>query len=265
MLTSERMETPPPPPTFLRSLTVLKEAGWTPGTIIDIGVSMGTEGLYDVWPGVPLVLVDPVKENQIYLKAIAQKHAAQIFPIAASNRCARVHLNVHTATGLAQVRDAPKGRANWDDRMVDTLTMDEVMRRANGKPPFLYKLDTDAHEREILSGSKRVLAQSDVCVIESCPWNTEKAIGKHWYGAPRKKLTLAGLVGLMDASGFVVTDIAEIGRNDLGLCRYIDFVFVRRGSALHKSLIQRCPKSQAIIDGRAQERRTLAAEIAASK
>ena len=38
-------------------LRAVRATGWRPGSIIDVGVGTGTEGLYDVWPDATICLV----------------------------------------------------------------------------------------------------------------------------------------------------------------------------------------------------------------
>jgi hypothetical protein len=82
-------------------LQTIRDLGWSPGAIIDIGVSMGTDGLYDVWPDAPLCLIDPVPENRPYMEKIASSYPnVQIFNVGASN-----------ATGKMPGRVAENGQA----------------------------------------------------------------------------------------------------------------------------------------------------------
>ncbi len=53
------------------ALIPLRDLGWTPGAILDIGVATGTKGLYTAWPGVPICLVEPSPDAAPFMRQIA--------------------------------------------------------------------------------------------------------------------------------------------------------------------------------------------------
>lgn len=202
-------------------LTVLRDLGWRPGSILDIGVATGTPGLYSTWPDMDLCLVEPSRKGLVYLEQIAAKYPkARIFNVAASNRTGEVVGGEH-----ADVPNVSFGKMRGDlvRTVFPAMTCDDIVAAAGISPPFLYKLDTDTHEREILEGSKATLAQTDLCIIEV------RVFHKNRPGMA----TPDEIWRAMMEHGFVFFDMAGTLVGNSGVLRCADLVFVRQGSALH--------------------------------
>ncbi len=199
-------------------LTLLRDLGWTPGSIIDIGVSVGTPGLYGVWPGVPICLVEPSERSRVYMEQIAAKYPnVTMFNVGASNfsgelvgRQAEGGVNVLFGRG-----------SQFPAKTFPVMRCDDIVAGADLQPPFLYKLDTDSHEREILEGSPATLARTELCIIE----------GNVFHGL-RGCMTPGELWRIMEEHGFVFMDVADTTFGARGVLRGLDFVFARTRSPL---------------------------------
>ncbi len=208
------------------ALGKLAAAGWQPGTIIDVGVAIGTEGLYDVWPSAPIVLVDPVPENLQFMEKIARDYAdVRIVPVAAGEKCGQTVAIVHRASGLSLVGKS-KSSADWETTTFDMLTLDAIVERARASAPYLIKIDTDAKELAILSGAAGALKHTDVVCIEL-----------KIFSCIHQRDTPAAIFHALDALGFSFAEIAEVTRYPAdGFLRIVDFVFVRTESQLFADL-----------------------------
>lgn len=148
-------------------LTAIRAAGWQPGTVIDIGVGTGTAGLYGVWPDASICLVDPVDENRPYMEQIKSRYAdVTVVPVAASNKSETRTIGVTPHDGLSDASGAPS-RDGWVARTVRTMTVDQIVDEFGLRPPYVLKIDTDYHEKEILQGAERTLRQTEICIIET--------------------------------------------------------------------------------------------------
>lgn len=224
------------------ALLKIREAGWTPGCVIDVGIAMGTPGLYSVWEGAPLLLVDPARENLPYMEQIAAKHRnVQIFNVGASNRDGTLAGRIWTALGQVMLGNT-KLKEGMEAREFPILTVDTIVRQSKTKPPYLLKIDTDTHELEILEGSAGMLAQTDVCILEAKAFN-----------ALKKKASPADLCRRMFDAGFELVDVVDIARNREGFTRIFDLMFVRTDSELFMRLSELSVKHKKAA-GRAQQR-----------
>lgn len=207
------------------ALGVIRDLGWTPGAIIDIGVALGTKGLYDVWPGVPICLVDPNPDNRVYMEQIAAKHAqVSIWIVGASNICGEMPGRIWLPSGrviLGQSATKP----DWQGGMFSVLTCDEIVRRAGISGPFVFKIDTDTHEGEILEGATDTLANSEICIIEVGIYNHLKG-----------KFASAELFSRLTQAGFALIDIIDTRHVSSGVLRLADLVFAKATG----DVIRRC-------------------------
>src|SRR5262245_42519286 len=157
-------------------LTRIKALGWEPATVIDVGVAMGTEGFYGVWPSATICLVDPVEENRVYMEQIQAKYPHVIVAcVAASNHTGVASASINVDMGYAALAP-PKDTTHWlvkrmrsrfkslkrrilrqprkvshnIARKVAVTTLDDLVDEHDLRRPMIVKIDTDSHEREIL-------------------------------------------------------------------------------------------------------------------
>ncbi len=229
-----------PNPLYLRRvLENLRDLGWTPGAIIDIGVEAGTVDLYAVWPDAQICLIEPSERAMVHMRQIAEQFPhVQIFNVGASNFNGEIVgrqpdglINVYFGRG--------KG---FPERTFPMRRCDDIVAEAMLEPPFLYKLDTDSHEREILEGSGDTLDRAEVCVIES-----------NVFHKLRGCLTPFELWSLMDAKGFAFVDVSDGSFGEKGVMRAVDFVFVRESSPLYRSIYDNSGKSAAKLAKRVRQ------------
>lgn len=222
----------------------MNQLGWAPGAILDIGVAMGTEGLYGVWEDAPLVLVDPVPANLQYMEQIRDSRAnTQVFNVGASNSDGRKTAKVFDANGHAAI-GAVSAKNGWRMDEFEVRRIDTIVKEAKVDGPFLYKLDTDAHEAEILEGSKKTLKHTEVCIIEGTVFNGLK-----------NKFSVNDLYEVMHQHGFAFFDIAGSGFNHLKIRRNVDFVFVKEASELFRVAFEKSAKNKAKIERRIEQRK----------
>jgi FkbM family methyltransferase len=208
---------------FVGMLESLRDLGWTPNAIIDIGVGQGTPGLYTTWPGVPICLVEPAPTSAAFVDQIVETFpSVQAYKVGASNRA-----------GVMTVRRDESGvfvtfgghKAKWEAIEVPVMTCDQIVADAGLTGPFLYKLDTDAHELEIIEGSAETLKSADVCVVEL------NFLHPH--------VGLAGpsdITGVLHNAGFGLFDVSRLRYSLQGVARTADAVFVKLESDLFQRL-----------------------------
>jgi FkbM family methyltransferase len=227
-----------------RALGRIRDLGWTPGGIVDIGVGAGTTGLYSVWPDTPLCLVEPTPEAIVYMRQIAAKYAnVHIFNCGASDHNGM--LMGRQPEGLLRVFFG-RGKG-FTEKMFPVRTCDDMVAEAGLERPILLKIDTDAHEREVLAGAEATLARTDVCVIEN-----------NVFHPLRRQITPTDIWRHLGEKGFAFFDIADCSASQSGVLRAVDFVFVRIDSPLFRTAFERSAKSGAKLAKRARQYREYA-------
>src|SRR5215469_14036208 len=134
------------------ALRQLKLVGFAPATIIDVGVASQTVGLYEEFPNVPLLLIEPVVEYEPFLKKIASEHNGQYVLAAAGEKNGTTILNVHDQkSGSSLLREMEGESVDGAPREVPMLTIDDLCSERNLRDPYLLKVDVQGAELRVLS------------------------------------------------------------------------------------------------------------------
>jgi FkbM family methyltransferase len=215
------------------SLERMRQIGFAPATVFDIGVATGTSGLYKVFGDVAYVLVDPLAESEPFMKEICGRVRRGVYKVAAAAaRPGEASIAVHP--GLSGSGALLKG--DYPRRKVPAVTLDQLVDEFALDGPFLVKIDVQGSELEVLKGLERHADKAEVVVCEASLW----ADRKKW-GAP----SFADMVAYMAARGFVLYDLANIAyRPRDGAIAEMDLVFCRQGSELRRFKSYRSSEQQ---------------------
>ncbi len=221
-------------------LGLIRDLGWTPGAVIDIGVERGTPGLYSIWPGAPICLIEPSPRALVFMQQIAERYPnVSIYNVGASNHTGEAPGALHPDLVNVAIGE---GKPHWTSSSFKVMTCDDIVRDAGLEGPFLYKLDTDTHEREVLEGSAETLARSDVCVVEISLYNTR-----------RGRIAPDEIWRTLHDKGFMMFDIIGPSRAASGVLRGMDLVFVRADCELAVEAWRRSTKTEAGVKRRAEQ------------
>jgi len=217
---------------FDRTLIALRDGGFTPGAIIDIGVADGTAGLYDIWPNAPLCLIEPSAKAQPTLRRLVAEHPdARLFGVGASNRTAVVQGAEHQDRPYASIGQF---KSSWAPSTIEVRPCDDIIREAGLKGPFIYKLDTDTHDREALEGSEWTLSQTALVIVEMNVFNQFRSM-----------MTPDEIWRFLTDRGFALYDVAEYGgfaHNGVRKC--MDFFFIRRSEPVFRWAFKNSAKTK---------------------
>jgi FkbM family methyltransferase len=144
----------------------LKERGFRPRTIIDVGAAVGswTSQVIEIFPESKYLIVDPLKENEQALKAVVQRHAnVQYWLGAVGSQAGELTFHVHG--DQSSMFDSDWGRKGTL-RRVPMRTLDSVANDMNCHDVEGLKLDVQGAEIEVLKGATEVLRQCQVAQVE---------------------------------------------------------------------------------------------------
>jgi len=144
----------------------LKERGFRPRTIIDVGAAVGswTSQVIEIFPESKYLMVDPLKENEQALKAVVQRHAnVQYWLGAVGSQAGELTFHVHG--DQSSMFDSDWGRKGTL-RRVPMRTLDSVANDMNCHDVEGLKLDVQGAEIEVLKGATEVLRQCQVAQVE---------------------------------------------------------------------------------------------------
>jgi FkbM family methyltransferase len=147
----------------------LAKRGFTPRTVIDVGVADGTFEIYDAFPKATYLLIEPMEEFLPALQWISSNYDAQYVLAAAGseNRTATIFFD----DGIAEMHgasliSASEGK-NRNSRDVSIRRLDSIVQEKKLSGPYLLKIDTQGTELEVLSGANAILAETEVIVLET--------------------------------------------------------------------------------------------------
>jgi FkbM family methyltransferase len=203
--------------------TRLRDRGFTPGGIIDIGACSGewSRSTRKIFPQTPILMIEARSEEEQRLKVAAKDigRASYAICLMGADKAASVPFVV-SDTGssvFAERSNAPRTLTSLPMTTLDAVVTPHVELAA----PLFVKLDVQGAELEIIKGGTRTLAMAEIVQLETALLNYND-------GAP----TAAETIAFMDSQGFAVFDIAGFIRpNGVDLIQ-VDIIFARKGSKL---------------------------------
>jgi len=218
-----------PPRGFAASLAHARAAGLAPKTVFDVGVGRGTPWLYEAFPQSKHVLFEPLATFEGDLTRLASELGADVHRVALSNRTGtatfRQHVDFPTSSSLYDIDprfDAYTRRVQrahrFEEQTVQLETLDQLNRY---EPPYVLKIDVEGAEREVIEGATRTLRSTELLIAEISVMRRMKS-----------EPGFAAMIALLDTVGFELFDIPELSQSADGTLRYLDAVFVPKGSRL---------------------------------
>lgn len=183
------------------------------GSVIDVGASDGrwTDSVRSLWPDAHYVLVEAQSVHFDALDRYARAHPrTHVVKAAASDHAGTIHFNAANPFGGEACETA---FAAHDVTLPCTTLEQEVLSRSL-PGPYVIKLDTHGHEREILHGAERLVASAALIVIEA--YNFAKP----------NRMFFWQLCELMVERGFRVASLADPLLAPDGVLRQMDLCFL---------------------------------------
>ncbi len=201
------------------SYALIRELGFQPKTVIDVGVASGTPELYSPFPDSYFLLIEPLKDFESDLVSILKRYKGSYVLAAAGSSSGRATFNVHQnhLEGSSLNRESMGTEADGHEVTVPIVRIDDIIKDKQLTGPYLIKVDVQGAELVVLEGAQQALLEAEVVVLEVSLFEFMK-------GAPQ----FYEVVSYMKNRGFVAYDIVpEWNRpldNALG---QIEIVFVK--------------------------------------
>ncbi len=196
-----------------------KQQGFSPSTIIDVGVGTGTPGLYDIFPQAVLLLVEPLTEFAKDVEDLHRRYGGYYILAAVGRESGSAVLNVHGdhLEGSSVLREFEGEHVDGSPRRVPVVTLDGVCSEKELKGPVPLKVDAQGAELEVLEGGQQVLQSTEFVLLET-------SLFRFMMDGP----DLYEVLTYMKVRGFVVYDIFG-GRNRPldGALAQVDVAFVK--------------------------------------
>jgi len=153
----------------LGCMLAMRNLGFDPAVVIDVGAQTGTEALFRVFPTAKHLMIEPVAENKAVLSHIAsQMRDAEVLIAAADSVSGEAFLHVSPNTRYACVSRSTDAEENaWNVRRVSVFAVDDLCESRTLKSPFLIKIDVDGKELDVLEGSINTLGSAECVIVET--------------------------------------------------------------------------------------------------
>lgn len=212
--------------TIRQSYALMKERGFAPATVIDVGVASGTPELYETFPSATFLLVEPLADFEAEIKTILQRYRGSYVIAAAGSRVGEVSFNVHDnhKHGSSLLKETMGEVADGHRITVPMIVIDDLVTERSLSGPILIKVDVQGAELEVLEGCTQTLDATEAVVLEVSLFEFMK-------GGPQ----LHDVISYMKARGFVAYDIV-LGWNrplDNALGQ-VDIVFVEEAGRFRR-------------------------------
>jgi FkbM family methyltransferase len=201
----------------------LQRLGFTPATVIDVGVGPGTPDLHEAYPKAELLLIEPVAEFAPEIAAILERRKGVHVPVALGAESGERELNVEPRrrilTSLYKRNPHDSSGDVPEVRRVPVRTLDSVVAELRPASPYGLKIDAEGAEVEILRGAEATLRETLFVIAEV-------GVSQRFAGGFR----FIDCIAELDAQGFAVCDILDIGRANSSAVIFFDLVFARIAS-----------------------------------
>lgn len=201
------------------ALAQVKNMGFYPSVIIDVGVGNGTPALTLVFPKSRYLWIEPLIEFEPVLKKLSQKYSGDYLLAAAGRSCGRATIHVHTVhtEGSSVFRESDGQIADGQPREIPMVSLDSVRDKWKLSDDLLLKVDVQGAELEVLKGAQTILPGCEVIILEV-------SLFECLQGAP----LFDEIFVYMKQQGFVVYDMVEGHNRPLdGALAQKDIVFVK--------------------------------------
>lgn len=211
-------------PTVPHALERLKNIGFSPKHVFDVGASRGEFAslCLDLWPHAQVTCFEVLPEPSIAILNLEKKHRnLRLISCLLGASCRdKVEFNLADSASsvLTETAHPLPNKALYPMSTVDEV----VLSKCSGKPPDFLKMDVQGYELEVLKGALKSLRSMSLVLAEV------NLLDLH-NGVP----LLADLVGWMSNRGWVTYDICGMWRRPLDQALWqADFIFVPESSAL---------------------------------
>lgn len=195
---------------------LLKNVGWNPKTILDIGGYKGlwTKSVQREFPTASFSIIEPNHH--------AELNDMPVYYEVLSSEVKQVPWYSNMTTGDSLYKENTKYYADIKPSYRTTTTLDILFPTQQFD---FVKIDCQGAELDILRGGNHLIEQTDVILLEcsfACEYNK---------GAPR----FIDYITYLDSIGFSVLDITELHRAN-GVLIQIDILFLRKSSSMWPKL-----------------------------
>lgn len=201
---------------MLGSLLNLRKLGFLPKTVIDVGAALGTFPLLQAFPESRHILIEPIRENEPYLKKLCSCFTqAEYIIAAATSQSKKMKLVVNPNLVHSSVQETSQAST---DRDIECMKLDDLARKYRTESPYLIKIDVDGKEVDVILGAEQVLKNTEYIIIESTTFGQ-----------------MQDVIDMMNQQGFSIYDIVNLSYRPSDMVLWqVDIAFVKANGFFRK-------------------------------
>ncbi|WP_374166362.1 FkbM family methyltransferase [Arcticibacter sp. MXS-1] len=212
-------------PTFnmFYHVRILKELGFIPEVVIDIGAYQGewTKNVLDIFPNSYFLMIEAQTSKKPILEEICQEHKNVSFESCLLGQTQQKEVSFYemeTGSSIYQENTSHSRRKVHLD--MTTLDLVATKKHTISKKCFL-KIDVQGAELDVLAGAGAVLETCEFVLLEVSMLNYNE-------NAPQ----FADVILFLKEKGFVLFDICDIQRNTHDVAFQTDLLFIKESSSI---------------------------------
>lgn len=201
------------------ALIHVRDFGFKPATVIDVGAAKGTDSLLDTFPNSHHFMIEALEEFVPKLEAIKERMSNAEYIIgAATSKSGNITINVHPDLfGSSTYLEDEDSNVNGVPREISAYKLEELCKKHNLKAPYLIKVDVQGAELDVLHGAEAILKDTEYVILEAVLFDFFKNGPNFW-----------DFIEYMNKHGFVVYDFFDpLYRPFDGAMSQIDIAFVK--------------------------------------
>jgi FkbM family methyltransferase len=210
---------------------LLKEHGFAPTNIIDIGANRGawTRAAVRFFPDARYTLVEPQGDLKVHVRDLVDAgYSINWVHAGVSDTSGTLPFTVHSFDSSSSFAptQAEAQADGFEQVMVSVKTLNEIAAQS-GSLPEIVKIDAEGFDLRVLSGASELFGRTDFFLLEAAVFANVR-----WSHEPVEN-TLLAVVQRMAAAGYRLFDITDLNRSPkhkvLWLC---ELAFIRNDSHL---------------------------------
>lgn len=214
--------------TMEESLLHLKQLGYQPKLIIDIGAASGTIPILNTFPAARHLLIEPLIEFEPTLTKLKESYNLDFLIAAVAIGTQEMSINVHKDLyGSSLLKEEDGSIADGVTRQVRVIALNEVPAHFNINvyEDTLIKVDVQGAELDVLKSGEDLLTKAAAVIIECS-----------FFKFLKHSNDITDVIKYMQQHGFVMYDMFDFHNRPLdNALGQVDILFVKEGGMFRKS------------------------------
>jgi FkbM family methyltransferase len=218
-----------PTRTWREAFEHLRQVGYQPPVVVDVGVLMGTPDLYAAFPESRFVLFEPLKRFEPHLQAICRQFNATYHLVAAGDRDGTVEFVFKPDDPGNSSRNVAGASPTAERLTVPIVRLDSVLKADDLGTNAMLKVDVEGTELSVIEGCVGLLpACFEAIVLET-----------RFFKYGPELFEFSEVVTRMSQLGYAVYDILDGGYRADGVLDLVDLLFVRANGQVRSRIAGR--------------------------